>query len=152
MGKVLKAEKDRTAELRAMLAGQKEVRFEEWTNPIVVPSLNPSQNAAVNMILAAKDIAIVHGPPGTGKTTTLVQAIRLLAHRENQVLVTAPSNAAVDLLTENLSAQGLNVVRIGNISRVDDDVLKHSLEFIIQHLPEQKNINKVRRQAAEARR
>ena len=152
MGKVLKAEKDRVAELRAMLAGQKEVRFEEWTNPIVVPSLNPSQNAAVNTILAAKDIAIVHGPPGTGKTTTLVQAIRLLVQRESQVLVTAPSNAAVDLLTEKLSAQGLNVVRIGNISRVDDDVLKHSLEFIIQHHPEQKNINKVRRQAAEARR
>ncbi len=150
--KVLKADKDRVAELRAMLAGQKEIRFEEWTNPISVTSLNPSQNAAVNTILAAKDVAIVHGPPGTGKTTTLVQAIRLLAQRENQVLVTAPSNAAVDLLTEKLSAQGLNVVRIGNISRVDDDILKHTLEYITSHHPEQKNINKVRRQAAEARR
>ncbi len=151
MEKVIKAEKDRVAELRSMLSGEKEIRFEEWTAPIVIPSLNDSQNEAVNRILSSKDVAIVHGPPGTGKTTTLVQAIKHLAHRENQVLVTAASNAAVDLLTEKLVAQGLNVVRIGNISRVDDDIIKHSLEYLTQHHPEQKNISKVRRQAAECR-
>jgi ATP-dependent RNA/DNA helicase IGHMBP2 len=151
MEKVIKAEKDRVAELRSMLSGEKEIRFEEWTAPIVIPTLNDSQNEAVNRILSSKDVAIVHGPPGTGKTTTLVQAIKHLAHRENQVLVTAASNAAVDLLTEKLVAQGLNVVRIGNISRVDDDIIKHSLEYLTQHHPEQKNISKVRRQAAECR-
>jgi ATP-dependent RNA/DNA helicase IGHMBP2 len=150
--KVIAAEKDRVADLRAMFAGEKDIRFDEWAKPIVIPSLNESQNTAVNRILAARDIAIVHGPPGTGKTTTLVQAIKHLAHRENQVLVSAPSNAAVDLLTEKLSEQGLHVVRIGNISRIDDAILKHTLEYIIQHHPEQKNINKVRKQAAEARR
>jgi ATP-dependent RNA/DNA helicase IGHMBP2 len=152
MVKVIAAEKDRVAELRMMLAGLKEIRFDEWVKPVDIPTLNPSQNEAVSRILASKDVAIVHGPPGTGKTTTLVQAIKYLSQREGQVLVTAPSNAAVDLLTEKLSAQGLNVVRIGNISRVDDEVLKHTLEYLIQHHPEQKNINKVRRQAAEARR
>ncbi len=149
--KVIKADRDRVAELRSMLGGLKEIRFDEWSKPVHIPSLNPSQNDAVNRILAAKDVAIVHGPPGTGKTTTLVQAINQLVQREGQVLVTAASNAAVDLLTEKLTKMGIYVVRIGNISRVDDDILKHTLEYIIQHHPEQKNISKVRRQAAECR-
>ncbi|MBL7796848.1 MAG: AAA family ATPase [Saprospiraceae bacterium] len=95
---------------------------------------------------------MIHGPPGTGKTTTLVAAIRLLCQRENTVLVTAPSNTAADLLTERLADSGLNVVRVGNISRVDDKVLEHTLDAILANHPESKNIKKVKIQAAEYRR
>lgn len=114
--------------------------------------LNYSQQAAVQAIVENRDIAVVHGPPGTGKTTTLVAAIQLLCSRENTVLVTAPSNTAADLLTERLAGAGLNVVRIGNISRVDDAVLEHTLEAILAKHPESRNIKKVKVQAAEYRR
>jgi DNA polymerase III delta prime subunit len=114
--------------------------------------LNPSQQAAVHAIVENRDITIIHGPPGTGKTTTLVAAIQLLCQRETTVLVTAPSNTAADLLTERLATAGLNVVRIGNISRVDENVLEHTLDSILAKHPESKNIKKVKIQAAEYRR
>jgi predicted DNA helicase len=114
--------------------------------------LNDAQKEAVRHILAARDVAVVHGPPGTGKTTTLVAAIQRLCERESTVLVTAPSNTAADLLTERLAAQGLQVVRIGNISRVDDSVLRHTLEAQLARHPESKNLKKVKLQAAEYRR
>lgn len=149
---VKKAKQDRLAELRGILLGRRQALFQEITNRVEVPGLNPSQNDAVNDILAARDVAVIHGPPGTGKTTTLVQAIKLLCETENTVLVTAPSNAAVDLLTERLAAEGLNVVRIGNISRVDESIVRHTLEERIAQHPESKNIKKVKIQAAECRR
>lgn len=114
--------------------------------------LNRSQQAAIHAIVENRDIAVVHGPPGTGKTTTLVAAIQLLCTRENTVLVTAPSNTAADLLTERLANAGLQVVRIGNISRVDEAVLEHTLDAILAKHPESKNIKKVKLQAAEYRR
>ncbi|MBK9338377.1 MAG: IGHMBP2 family helicase [Lewinellaceae bacterium] len=114
--------------------------------------LNASQQTAVHGIVENHDITVVHGPPGTGKTTTLVAAIQLLCTRENTVLVAAPSNTAADLLTERLAGSGLNVVRIGNISRVDDNVLEHTLDAILARHPESKNIKKVKIQAAEYRR
>lgn len=149
---VKKARQDRLAELRSILLGKRQALFSQITNRIEVQGLNPSQNDAVNDILAARDVAVVHGPPGTGKTTTLVQAIRLLCETENTVLVTAPSNAAVDLLTERLAAEGLNVVRVGNISRVDESIVRHTLEERIAQHPESKHIKKVKIQAAECRR
>ncbi len=114
--------------------------------------LNASQYAAVQAILANPNVAVIHGPPGTGKTTTLVAAIRLLCERESTVLVTAPSNTAADLLTERLAASGLNVVRIGNVSRVDEHILPHTLDAILARHPESRNIKKVKLQAAEWRR
>ncbi len=114
--------------------------------------LNDSQCAAVEAILHNPDVAIIHGPPGTGKTTTLVAAIKALAQTESTVLVSAPSNTAADLLTERLAAQGLNVVRIGNISRVDDSVLQHTVDALLAAHPEAKNIKKVKIEAAEYRR
>ena len=114
--------------------------------------LNEAQKEAVRHILSALDVAVVHGPPGTGKTTTLVAAIQRLCERESTVLVTAPSNTAADLLTERLAAQGLQVVRLGNISRVDDAVLRHTLEAQLARHPESKNLKKVKLQAAEYRR
>ena len=116
-----------------------------------VDHLNPSQEAAVQHVLSAKDIAIIHGPPGTGKTTTLVKAIELLSKQEDQVLVCAPSNAAVDLLAERCSGAGMNVVRIGNISRVDESILEITLDSRLALHPENKNIKKVRQQAEAIR-
>jgi superfamily I DNA and/or RNA helicase len=152
MQRVISAPKGRLQELRAVFLGLKQPQFLPIEHPIKLIELNPSQNQAVNQILAAQDVAVIHGPPGTGKTTTLVQAIKLLAEREKTVLVTAPSNTAVDLLSEKLAAQDLRVVRIGNISRVDESILRHTLEFQISQHPESKNIKKVKVQAAECRR
>ena len=152
LDRVMKASKDRTAELRDIFLGKRPPSEEEIVHPIVVAELNASQNEAVNHILASRDVAVVHGPPGTGKTTTLVQAIKLVCKRENTVLVTAPSNAAVDLLTERLSNEGLSVVRIGNISRVDDSILRHTLDAILAEHPESRHIKKVKIEAANLRR
>jgi ATP-dependent RNA/DNA helicase IGHMBP2 len=116
------------------------------------PHLNPSQQAAVNKILAAEDLAIVHGPPGTGKTTTLVQAILALLDRDGrQILVTAPSNTAVDLLSEKLSDLGLNVLRIGNPARVSERQQALTLDSRIAEHPGAKEIKKLKRKAGEFR-
>lgn len=147
---VIKASRDRLADLRGILLNKISARFLKG-HPIEIPTLNPAQNNAVNQVLAAQDVAVIHGPPGTGKTTTIVQAIKQLIKTENTVLVCAPSNAAVDLLTERIAAEGLSVVRLGNISRVDEDILKHTLEAQLAAHPESKNIKKVKIQAAEAR-
>ncbi len=150
--KVEKAKGDRLAELRDIFLGKKQPSFRHIKHPITIPKLNKSQNEAVNNIIASYDVSIIHGPPGTGKTTTLVQAIKLLSKQEGTILVTAPSNAAVDLLTEKLSKEELTVVRIGNISRVDEDLIKHTLDGRMAEHPETKNIKKVKQQAAELRR
>lgn len=152
LAKVMAAGRDRLAELRDILTGKRPPSFDEPNFPIELPHLNASQNEAVNHILAARDVAVVHGPPGTGKTTTLVAAIGKICEREATVLVTAPSNTAADLLTERLANQGLNVVRVGNISRVDEAVVSHTLDYILAKHPEAKHIKKVKLEAAELRR
>ncbi|HEV2481537.1 MAG TPA: AAA domain-containing protein [Puia sp.] len=114
------------------------------------PKLNPSQQAAVRKILSAVDLAIVHGPPGTGKTTTLVAAIRALAERdEGPVLVAAPSNTAVDLLSEKLSDTGLNVLRIGNPAKVSDKLLSLTLDSRMAEHSAMKEVKKLKKRAAE---
>src|SRR5690606_39039203 len=90
--------------------------------------LNNSQQEALQKILNSEDVAIIHGPPGTGKTTTLVEAINVTVREEKQVLVTAPSNAAVDLLVDKLSEAGLNVLRIGHPARVTEQTLSKTLD------------------------
>ncbi len=151
---VMAAQGDRLAELRNIFLGKQAPHFRAVapdTPPLRLPLLNDSQNAAVTSIVRANDVAIVHGPPGTGKTTTLVHAVRELCKTENTVLVTAPSNTAADLLTERLAELGLQVVRIGNISRVEENILKHTLEGQISTHAESKNIKKIRIQAAQLR-
>ncbi|GAA4506237.1 AAA domain-containing protein [Hymenobacter ginsengisoli] len=130
LGKVMGAYGDRLAELRDILLGAKPARFrQEKADDLFYPSpLNESQLAAVRHVQAAQDVAIIHGPPGTGKTTTLVQAILETIRRERRVLVCAPSNTAVDLLTEKLAERGVNVIRMGNPSRVSDLLLEHTLD------------------------
>lgn len=147
---VLKAKGDRLDEFKKMFYGALQT---EWNTlpDIHHDYLNAAQKEAVQHILAARDIAVVHGPPGTGKTTTLVHAIKLMCQHQKNILVTAPSNAAVDLLVQRLDAQGLNVVRIGNISRVDDQLVSMTLEGRLSNHPEFKNIKRLRVQSANAR-
>ncbi len=150
--KVLAAKKGRLAELRTVLLGTTPPGYYSIVPEVPPGDLNPSQVAAVRHICSAQDVAVVHGPPGTGKTTTLVQAIRVLSQIEQTVLVTAPSNTAVDLLTERLLEEGLVVVRVGNISRVDESLLNHTLDAMVANHPESRNIRKVKIQAEEMRR
>ena len=104
--------------------------------PLHFPYLNATQEEAVNKVLRAKNVAIVHGPPGTGKTTTLVEAIYETLRRENQVLVCAQSNMAVDWISEKLVDRGINVLRIGNPSRVNDKMLSFTYERRFEAHPE----------------
>ncbi|MEM9919550.1 MAG: AAA domain-containing protein [Bacteroidota bacterium] len=149
---VMNAKGDRLAEIRDIFLNKLVPKYHEVPAHLQIPSLNEHQLSAVKDIIASRDVAIIHGPPGTGKTTTLVQAIRQLCKTEKTVLVCAPSNAAVDVLTERLADMALNVVRVGNVSRVDESIIRHSLEVRMSKHPESKNIKKVKLQAAEARR
>lgn len=151
LDRTIKAEKGRLYHLREILLGHQQPQFRTLPSPDL-PTLNASQQHAVSHILAADDVAIVHGPPGTGKTTTLVQAIRLLCKTEKTILVCAPSNTAADVLTERIAANGMNVIRIGNISRIDEAILSHTLEMTIQAHPDTKELKKVRKEVDELRR
>lgn len=112
--------------------------------------LNPSQNEAVNKILTANELAIIHGPPGTGKTTTLVQAIKALVKQNNEkVLVVAPSNTAVDLLSEKLHNEGLNVLRVGNPARVSDELMSLTLDAKMANHDLLKETKRLKKQAQE---
>lgn len=124
---VEKAKGDRTAELRDILLSGIPANFRN-NSSISYPWLNASQEAAVNKVLNAKDVTIVHGPPGTGKTTTLVEAICEVLNRENQILVCAQSNMAVDWISEQLNDRGVSVLRIGNPTRVTDKMLGFTYE------------------------
>lgn len=148
---VMSASGNRLAELRDILVGKLPPRVYPVSD-IEIPHLNESQNAAIKQVRASGDITVVHGPPGTGKTTTLVQAIKALTQTESTVLVCAPSNSAVDLLTLRCTEAGMNTVRIGNISRVDEEIIRHTLEMRLSEHPESKNIKKIKIQAAAARR
>ena len=124
---VLKAKGTRLAELKEIVLGSTKADFRQLY-PMGFPWLNPTQETAVNKVLCAKDVAVVHGPPGTGKTTTLVEAIYETLHREPQVLVCAQSNMAVDWISEKLVDRGVNVLRIGNPTRVNDKMLSFTYE------------------------
>lgn len=127
LDRVINADSGRLTELRSILHGLRPATFANIV-PSSFPWLNKDQEAAVNKVIAAKDVAIVHGPPGTGKTTTLVEAISETLRRESQVLVCAQSNMAVDWICEILSARGISLVRIGNPKRVTDNMLEHTYE------------------------
>lgn len=124
---VIAAKNDRLAELRDIFHGTAPLSWFSFSDSRF-PWLNPTQEAAVNKVMHAKDVAVVHGPPGTGKTTTLVEAIYETLHRENQVLVCAQSNMAVDWISEKLMDRGVSVLRIGNPSRVNDKMLSFTYE------------------------
>ena len=119
--------------------------------PMHFPYLNRTQEEAVNKVLRAKDVAIVHGPPGTGKTTTLVEAIYETLRRENQVLVCAQSNMAVDWISEKLVDRGINVLRIGNPTRVNDKMLSFTYERRFEAHPDYELLWAIRKAIRELR-
>lgn len=119
--------------------------------PMHFPYLNATQEQAVNEVLRAKDVAIVHGPPGTGKTTTLVEAIRETLMRESQVLVCAQSNMAVDWISEKLVDRGINVLRIGNPTRVNDKMLSFTYERRFEAHPDYPQLWALRKAIRELR-
>lgn len=127
LDRVMKAKNNRLAYLRDLFYSHQKARRFSF-EPMKFPWLNPTQERAVNEVLWAKDVAIVHGPPGTGKTTTLVEAINETLMRESQVLVCAQSNMAVDWISEKLVDRGINVLRIGNPTRVNDKMLGFTYE------------------------
>jgi ATP-dependent RNA/DNA helicase IGHMBP2 len=133
-----------------ILTGEKSPTFNENIVFQNSPKLNDFQQLAVSRILSANELAIVHGPPGTGKTTTLVQAIKLLARQgEGQILVVAPSNTAVDLLSEKLSDEGLNVLRVGNPARVSEKLMSLTLDSKMAEHAQMKEAKKLKKQAGE---
>lgn len=141
---VIGAKNNRLAELRDIFHGTQPVSTFTF-QPQRFPWLNRTQEEAVNKVVHAKDVAIVHGPPGTGKTTTLVEAIYETLHRENQVLVCAQSNMAVDWISEKLVDRGVNVLRIGNPSRVNDKMLSFTYERRFESHPDYPQLWSIRR-------
>jgi len=144
LGQVIKAKNNRLAELRDIFHGtQKTSVFNFGFTRF--PWLNSTQEEAVNKVMHAKDVAIVHGPPGTGKTTTLVEAIYETLHRENQVLVCAQSNMAVDWISEKLVDRGVSVLRIGNPTRVNDKMLSFTYERRFESHPDYPQLWSIRK-------
>lgn len=161
LDRVISARNNRLAELRELfyspslfkdkrqVGGLKLSRF--TFDPIRFPWLNPTQEHAVNEVLQAKDVAIVHGPPGTGKTTTLVEAINETLMREPQVLVCAQSNMAIDWISEKLVDRGINVLRIGNPTRVNDKMLSFTYERRFEAHPDYSTLWSIRKAIRELR-
>ena len=150
LDRVMKAKNNRLAYLRDLFySHQKAGRFS--FAPMKFPWLNPTQERAVNEVLWAKDVAIVHGPPGTGKTTTLVEAINETLMRESQVLVCAQSNMAVDWISEKLVDRGINVLRIGNPTRVNDKMLGFTYERRFESHPDYPQLWAIRKAIRELR-
>ena len=149
--RVINAKGTRLAYLRDLFYGRQ--RAEVFTfDAMRFPWLNTSQERAVNDVLRAKDVRVLHGPPGTGKTTTLVEAINETLMRETQVLVCAQSNTAVDWISEKLVDCGIPVLRIGNPTRVNDKMLSFTYEHRFADHPDYPKLWQVRRDMREMRR
>ncbi len=149
--KVINAKNNRLAYLRDLFYS-KTLKAQHFTfEPMRFPYLNTTQEQAVNRVLRAKDVAIVHGPPGTGKTTTLVEAVYETLRREPQVLVCAQSNMAVDWISEKLMDRGVNVLRIGNPTRVNDKMLSFTYERRFEAHPDYPQLWAIRKSIRELR-
>ncbi len=147
---VIKASGNRLAFLRDVLLGHTAPSFVDVAIHKIA-GLNDQQQVALERALAAKDVAVIHGPPGTGKTTTLVEVIVQTLRTENQVLVCAPSNAAVDLLASKLSERGMSVLRLGHPARVTDEMMNNTLDVRITNHPQYKDLRALRKKATALR-
>ena len=150
LNQLINVEKGRLKYLRDVLLGyaQPVVRA---ASPRFSAILNESQNEALKAICSAEDVAIVHGPPGTGKTTTLVESMAEVLREEKQIMVCAPSNAATDHLAKCLAAKGLRVVRIGNLAKVETDNTALTLDVLLQKEKDFKQIRELKRRALDLR-
>ena len=144
LSQVVDATDEKFVRLRSVLVGERQPEFRDLHYPSI-PWLNESQNVAVAKVLNARETAVVHGPPGTGKTTTLVEAVYETLKRETQVLVCAPSNAAVDWISEQLYRRGISVLRIGNPLRINDVMMECSYEYRYANHPDYLELFGVRR-------
>jgi len=151
--KAQKMLKDDTANnLIKILTGDKSPTFNDALPSVSTTGLNEEQEIAVNKIIAANELMIVHGPPGTGKTTTLVQAIKALWQQTHkQILVCAASNTAVDLLSERLASEGMNVLRVGNPARVSEELMSLTMDSKMAQHSQMKEIKNLKKQANEFR-
>lgn len=144
------AEKGRLFDLRTTLLGERPPEFGK-TVPLIDPQnrllLNPSQRDAIEFALSCKDFAIIHGPPGTGKTTTVAELIRQAVERGDKVLATAPSNLAVDNLLERLLRVGVRAVRLGHPARVSPELREHTLDLLVENHPDLKVARKLIKEA-----
>jgi len=148
---VKQAKKGRITELREVILGKREASFYPLKYTYKNEALNESQNKAVQKILEANDIAVIHGPPGTGKTTTLIAAIQETLQTEKQVLVCAPSNTATDLLTLRCKEAGIEVTRLGNPARIDESIQSVTLDAKISNHPDYSSLKQLRQKAEQAR-
>jgi len=147
---LINVEKGRLKHLRDVILGYEAPQFKSFAGKLS-QVLNDSQNTALQAICTAEDIAVVHGPPGTGKTTTLVEAMCEVLKEEKQIMVCAPSNAATDYLAKSLSAKGLKVVRIGNLAKVETDNTALTLDVLLQQEKDFKQIKELKRRALDLR-
>lgn len=145
LDRVIAAKDDRVATLRDLFHTDAPLARPAATGHVGLPWLNAAQEAAVNAILAAREVSIVHGPPGTGKTTTLVEAVCEVLRREPQVLVCAQSNTAVDWISEQLADRGVPVLRVGNPTRVTEKMLSCTYERRFEAHPDYPSLWAVRR-------
>ncbi|NQT12113.1 MAG: AAA family ATPase, partial [Planctomycetes bacterium] len=139
---------DRRAELREILLGARQPEFiAEQDEPALDPGLNATQQEAVRFALSARDVALIHGPPGTGKTTTVVELIRRAIRRGQKVLACAPSNLAVDNIFERLLAAKERAVRLGHPARVMPDLRAHTLDLLVDDHPDVRLARKLVKEA-----
>lgn len=148
---VTTADKGRLAEMRELFYGATEAHFKNG-HAYASVYLNEAQNKALSKVFNAQDLAVIHGPPGTGKTTTLVHAIKEVVKSEKQLLVCAQSNAAVDLIVEKLDTQGVNVLRIGHPARLTPEVIENSLDVKISKHGFFKELKEIRKKEVEYKR
>ncbi len=146
----LQAEKGRLGELKNILLGQTNANFNVIPVPILA-HLNTSQNEALQLISNAQDVSVIHGPPGTGKTTTLIASVLQTLENQKQVLVCAPSNAAVDYLVEKLIERNVNTIRIGHPARVDEHILSQTLDAKIAQHDSFKDLKRLKKSAESLR-
>ncbi len=147
---LINVDKGRLRLLRDKLLGYSPLSFLPIEN-YACPELNESQLHALQQVVSAEDVAIIHGPPGTGKTTTLVASIREVLKQEKQIMVCAPSNAATDYLAAKLHQVGLRVVRVGNLAKVETDNTALTLDVLLQQDKEFKQIKELKKRATELR-
>jgi ATP-dependent RNA/DNA helicase IGHMBP2 len=149
---VMNAKNCRLAELANLLYGYMDLEHRTFDSRYANKDLNDSQNAAVNAIIQSNDLVLVHGPPGTGKTTTLVSAMHEMVKQGEQILVCTPSNAAADHIAVELGYKGMRVARVGNVARISNDLLKYTVEGLLETHSRQKELSDYRWRALEYRR
>ena len=148
MERARSATSDRLAQLRAIFLGEAEPAVQEQDDPVILAaSLNESQVEAIRFALGAQDVSMIHGPPGTGKTTTVVEIIRQAVARGEKILACAPSNMAVDNLFEKLLACGTRVVRLGHPARVMPELRAHTLDLMVDDHDDMRLAKKLTRDA-----